>query len=266
MRRWGQFIGFLALLVFLIPALPAQEEKKDADKAAEKKDAAKTDAEKKDPEKKDAEKKTEAKKDAEKKAEKKEVEKVEYGTVLPPTKLVRIADNSAREFAVEMQEIDPERVVQLKIWMMQQQVQMAQQRDPRAAAQQRLQYQVQLAQKQAREIYKPVAKEMRAVENIKVRTMFLPVQFDDNGNPKKWTQKDIRAFKGNSTLPGYPAELDALKIGQVVQCYLAKQQPKSVAKGPALKKKFEDEEEAAAGETRPEVVMIVVLQEAQPQR
>ena len=53
MKRMGLFIGFLAVLAFMLPGLPAQDEKKKEVDKTEKKDPDKKDADKKDPDKKD---------------------------------------------------------------------------------------------------------------------------------------------------------------------------------------------------------------------
>src|SRR4051812_30389950 len=133
MRTMGRSIAFLALLLFLLPALTAQEKKdadkkEDAKKVEEKKDAkdpAKKD-ESKDPEKKEPEKKAEEKKE---KAKKKEEEKVEYGQKIT-TKIISMRPESNHEFTVEMQEIDPERVYQFNQWKTQRMIQIAQQTNP----------------------------------------------------------------------------------------------------------------------------------------
>src|SRR5581483_5843603 len=96
--------------------------------------------------------------------------------------------------------------------------------------------------------------EVRAADNIKVRSLAPPVEYDDRGNLKKYTQKDLIALKGNSKLPGYHAEFEILRPGQVVDIYLARPQPAT------KKKKLVDDEDPNMLQ-RPEVVLIVVVAE-----
>src|SRR5437899_8182941 len=73
--------------------------------------------------------------------------------------------------------------------------------------------------------------ELDAPENMKVRTMVLPVEVDDKGKPRKLTEKEKRELKGpDPMLPGYTGDFDSLKPDQIVEVYLAKQPPKSKAK------------------------------------
>jgi hypothetical protein len=266
MKLLGTMIAFLALSVLLLPALTAQDAKKDDAKKDEvKKDEAKKD-EKKDPEKKDeAKKDKDEKKDPEKnkgepKTEKKKEEKLVYGQVLNGKRLARIADNSAREFAIDMPELDPMKVFQFQQWQQQQMLSIAQQTNPQQRAQQMFNYQRDLAMKQAnpQTLHNMKPFDLRAVEDIKIRTMFPPVQYDDQGNLIKWTPKKIAEMRAKDKLPGFAAELDALKVGQYVDVYLAKQAP--MAKTPLPKKKGVDDDIPAI--VRPDVVMIVVIQEA----
>lgn len=97
--------------------------------------------------------------------------------------------------------------------------------------------------------------ELRAADNIKVRASFPPTEYDDKGNLKRWTAKELQALKGKSKLPGYPAEYDALRPGQGIQVYLAKALAPKRPKG--LKTDDGDVEVM-----RPEVVMIVIVKEA----
>jgi hypothetical protein len=92
--------------------------------------------------------------------------------------------------------------------------------------------------------------DFQAADDMKVRIMYPPPAFDEKGNLKKYTAKELRELKGNdSTLPGYAAEMDALKSGQIVTVYLAKQQPK--------KKKDKDDLE----DDKPSIRMIVIQAE-----
>lgn len=274
MKALGLMITVFALAVCLLPGLTAQEkkaddakaEKKDA-KAADKKDTEKKDAtkkdENKDPEKKTAEKKTAEKDEKKKKAEE---ERVVYGQTVV-TKIVSMRPESAHEFSVEMKQLDPERVAAFQLWAQQQQFNLSRNPNPQAL----IQFQIQMQQKQATDIYSNKVVDVRAVDGIKVRSMYPPQVFDDRGNVKKWTAKELAKLKGTSKLKGYPSDMDALKIGQIVELYFAKTTPpvKTAAaglKGKALaKKKIDDDDDPAVAKMQPEVVMIVILAEPMQQ-
>jgi hypothetical protein len=238
--------GFLALAVFLLPALTAQEKKDDA--KAEKKDA--------------GDDKKETVKEKKEKEKKPVEEKPEHGPVVK-TKIISMKPDSARDFTIEVPMPDPQQMFQLQQWQAQQMRHIATAPNPRDYAIRMAQYQQQLAQKQASGAgysMKPV--DVRASENCKVRIMHPPVQYDDAGNLKKWTKKELDALKGNSKLPGYPADFDMLKSGQFIEVYLAKVHgsPKDKWQGPNDKKgkKKDDDPPEPMPEMRPEVVMIVI--------
>ena len=100
-----------------------------------------------------------------------------------------------------------------------------------ARAQQMAKYQVQLARKN-NEVSSPKDMDLRAADNCKIRSQFPPTEFDDKGRPKVWKQKELSALKGNSKLRGYPADFDRLNVGQTVTAYLAKP-----AKAPAKRRR-----------------------------
>ena len=63
--------------------------------------------------------------------------------------------------------------------------------------------------------------DFQSIENVKVRTMNLPEQFDEKGNPKKYTDKEKAELKGkDKDLPGYEAQPDKLEAGQRVRVTL----------------------------------------------
>ena len=226
MKRLGLVIALLAGLVFVLPSLTAQNEKKDDDKAAKKDDA-------KDPEKKDDEKK---KSDPAK--DKKPVEKLPPFGAKFKTKIMSANGASNREFTVELQEVDPKKVYELNTWKAQQsqsltnaQLALARATTPQARLQAQQGYQravttfsMELAKRQGN-IYTAKPFEVRATEDAKVRTMFLPIVFDDQGFPKKWTEKEKKEFRGETLIPGYPSDFDAIKSGQYVEIYMVKKAP-----------------------------------------
>jgi hypothetical protein len=253
MRWLASAVCLLALIIAALPDLGAQD-KKDAPKA-DKKDGDKKDADKKDADKKDADK-TDAKKTDEKKDAKKEPEdKVVYGQTLT-AKLKRMDANSARDFTIEVAQVDPVKVNMLNLWQMNEMARIMR-TDPRQRGAQMLLYQVNLARKNT-EIYSYKDMDLRAADNCKVRALSPPIEFDDKGRQKVYTNKELTALKGNSKLPGYPADFDRLSAGQTVTVYFSKNKdlPKKDAAAP--KKKNADDDDPA----RPEAVMIVVVKEA----
>src|ERR1043165_5035412 len=89
-------LGLFAILVFLLPALTAQEEKKAPEKTDKKEDDKKG---------------TETKKPEPKKAP----EKLVYGTVFY-TKILNVSPNSPRDITIELMEKDPKKVYEFNVW------------------------------------------------------------------------------------------------------------------------------------------------------
>jgi hypothetical protein len=96
--------------------------------------------------------------------------------------------------------------------------------------------------------------ELSAVDEIVVRTMLPPVEYDDKGKVKKLTPKEIKALKGpDPSLPGFPADFDSLKPNKKVKIYLLKSKESS-------RTKSADKDETKAKE-KPKVKMIVIVSE-----
>jgi hypothetical protein len=58
--------------------------------------------------------------------------------------------------------------------------------------------------------------EVLLTDDTKVRTARPPAAFDDKGNPKKYTDAELKELKGDDNLPGFPADKGALRQGRVV--------------------------------------------------
>jgi hypothetical protein len=249
MKRIGLLIGFLTVLVFLLP-LTAQDAK-DA-----KKDAAKKEVDKKDDAKKD---------------EKKTTEKLVYGGKFR-TKIHGIKGETNREYSIEIQEVDPNKVADVQRWSLTRQQQLSQQyanaikqKDGGAALRNWMRdsnnYQIELSKKN---VYTTKNMDVRAADNAKVRTMIPPIEFDDAGFQKKWTKKELDALRDKTPLllyegekriglaPGFATDFDAIKQGQYVDIYMPK-----AAKKDEKKKKTDDDPPPA--KDRPEFLLIVIL-------
>jgi hypothetical protein len=95
--------------------------------------------------------------------------------------------------------------------------------------------------------------EFVAAEDMKYRMATPPTVFDDKGQPRKMTKKELEELKGpNPKLPGYTAELSDVKSNQIVTVYRAKK---------AAKK----DDKFLKGE-KPEATMILILGDPPPAR
>jgi hypothetical protein len=268
MKRIGLMIAFVAVLAIILP-LTAQDAKKDADK----KD--------KTPLKTDPDAKKDVPKDPEKKDEKKAPSLAKWfkdnagPKVL--TKIVSMKGETNREYTIEIHELDQKKVYDFKQWQAQTLYNLNQQqinigkinpKDFQGRQNALINYNKALAQYQAdlnvrqTQVYTTKNTDVRAHEQAKVRSMTLPVEFDDTGNIKKWTKKEIEERKDKSGLPGYfPSDFDALKAGQHVEMYMAKVAPKK--KDDAKKKKGPDDDDPGTktGAGTPEFLLIVILPE-----
>jgi hypothetical protein len=248
MRWLAAAMTLLALFIVLLSNSIAQDNK----------DPAKDD--KKEEVKKDQDKKDE-KKSAKKEAKREPEEKVVYGTTIT-AKLKRMDPDAARDFTIEVSKVDPNKVSQFENWKVNELSRISRIQNLKDRAQNMSQFQVQMAVKQTNEIYSWTDMDVRASENCKVRTKAPPIEYDDKGNLKKYTQKELNALKGTSKLPGYPSDLDHLTAGQIVTLYMAKTKPGSKIEAASPKKKSADDDSPPP--PRPEVVMIVVEKEAPP--
>ena len=251
MKPFAALVLLFAVAAFLMPGSSAQD-KDDAKKDVEKKDA-------KDDKKGDDKKTDEKKDDTDKKAAAKtktidpEEEKILKGTLPPIKALIKNMDpNSAGEITVQLTFAFPAKVQAANLWRAQQ----LQLKSPP--------YQIMMEFK--KKMSEANIIEVRAGTGMKVRTKFFPMEYDSKGNLKRPTPKEIAAMKGTSKLPGFPAQFDALKAGQIVDLYLAKvpaAPKKSAPAKDAKKKNVDDDIDDMA--LKPEVMMIVVVYEA-PQR
>jgi hypothetical protein len=106
--------------------------------------------------------------------------------------------------------------------------------------------------------------DLQATDEMKVRTLNPPVEFDEKGKPRKYTAKELKEMRGpDRKLPGYTADFESLKIGQIVRVTVARR--KSVLKAmqhpQRVNTKDKDKENDAPLGDRPEVTMIVILAE-----
>ncbi len=114
--------------------------------------------------------------------------------------------------------------------------------------------------------------EFQAREEVKVRTLVLPEQFDDKGNPKKYTKAEKAELRGKDKhLPGYESSLEKLEAGQTVTVTLATVKKKLTtanpkAKDPDLDAAADKDKAADKGkdtEKKMQVRLIVITKEAE---
>jgi hypothetical protein len=250
MKPFAAIVILFSCMLFVLPSLTAQN--KDDDKKAEKKDAK---DDKKADEKKGDEKKDTKKDDAPKKTGGKsksidpEEEKILTETYKITARVAKMDANSAGEFTVQLGQPHPAKVMAAQQWYKQQ----IQQKT--FTYESLNQYKMKMAQ--ASEV------DVRTAANMKVRTMFLPVEYDAKGNMKRWSSKEIAALKGTSKLPGFPSQADAIRSGQIVDLYVAKEPKKTANKDSKNnKKKAAIDDDFDDTTIRLDVLMIVVRIEA----
>jgi hypothetical protein len=73
--------------------------------------------------------------------------------------------------------------------------------------------------------------ELVLAEEVKVRLARLPQAFDDKGNPKRYTPKEMKDLRGPEKLPGFAAERGDLQVGQTVLVQVAVRLQAAPAKG-----------------------------------
>jgi len=60
--------------------------------------------------------------------------------------------------------------------------------------------------------------DFHAGENMVVRNLTLPTEFDEKGKAKKYTEEEKKKLRGNNpSLPGYEGKVENLQVGQIVK-------------------------------------------------
>lgn len=97
--------------------------------------------------------------------------------------------------------------------------------------------------------------DLQTSDTVTVRLANPPVEYDDKGNIKTYTSKELKELKGSDKSWGYPAEFDAVKNGQVVKVILG-----TVKVAPADPKDKDSVKEAQAA-SQPKVRAIYILKD-----
>jgi hypothetical protein len=85
--------------------------------------------------------------------------------------------------------------------------------------------------------------DLRLAEDAKVRTVLPPEAFDEKGNIKVYTAKELKELKGDPKLPGFQAERDAIEVGRTVLVQIGRKVLVPVRKGKGKDKEKAKEEE-----------------------
>jgi hypothetical protein len=135
------------------------------------------------------------------------------------------------------------------------------------------QTQVQIAAQSAaaqRGVEQKSEKMFDAAEDVKVRVAEPPVEFDDKGARKKYTQAQLKEKKGPGNHWGYPGSFDQLAKGQNVKLFLGlkkstvealKKKKKPVTR---TKTKPKDADDEPSDENTPVVFLIHILADPKP--
>jgi hypothetical protein len=101
--------------------------------------------------------------------------------------------------------------------------------------------------------------DLQAADEMVVRRLQPPFEFDDKGKVKKYTSAELAALKGKDrSLPGYAARSEDLQPGQIVKVYLVRKKAKDVGLQPAQKKRA-DGADTLPTFARPGVRMILIM-------
>ncbi|MBY0232052.1 MAG: hypothetical protein K2W96_22440, partial [Gemmataceae bacterium] len=101
--------------------------------------------------------------------------------------------------------------------------------------------------------------EFQASEKVKVRSLVLPETYDEKGEIKKYSAKELADLRGkDKSLPGYESSLEKLEVGQKVKVVLAAAAKKT---GPGSEDKDEPADDKKAEKSK-QARLIVILAEA----
>lgn len=100
--------------------------------------------------------------------------------------------------------------------------------------------------------------EFHAAEDVAVRNLYLPAEYDDKGQLKKMTTEEVKKLKGNPRLPGFEGKMDDLKTGSTVVIVMSRTMPAK----PVNKDKDKDPEAAEMEKkNRNQVKMVLIAGE-----
>jgi len=98
--------------------------------------------------------------------------------------------------------------------------------------------------------------ELSTVDEVEVRAAKPKPEYDEKGNIKKPTRKELKELKGDPKKPGYKAEFGDVQPDQVIRVQLVK---KKDAPRPAPMRRKKDEEIDPLADNLPQVSSIMIL-------
>lgn len=233
MSRHLRWAGLVLVIAFASTFTAAAQDKKDLDKKVEKKDDKKDD---------------------------KYVKAGDFtGTI------ITLGDNKELTVKVTLKYTEPNPgAIQNHQNYMRRAVEISRNPNPIERNRQMAQLQIDIANNQRnmytlKEVHKDIA--LQPSENLVIRANHPPLAFDDKGNPRKYTDKELKEMRGEGNLPGYKADWDQLRTGQLVTVsYGRKKDAPAVQKGKDLDKDRELERKLLESD-KPIAMMIVIVAE-----
>jgi hypothetical protein len=105
--------------------------------------------------------------------------------------------------------------------------------------------------------FQPKEVELQTTEDLKVRLLHPPAQFDDKGRIKKYTPKELKELKGTDPkLPGYSGDFSDLQTEQIIQVTLVRKKGEPPVK--PVGKKGKDADMELLKDELPPISLIVV--------
>jgi len=124
----------------------------------------------------------------------------------------------------------------------------------RAQKAQRLAADLQRAQNSVKTVTQHKDFDVETTTDARVRLQDPPVQYDEKGNVKKYTSKELQELKGDPKLIGYAADWDSLKEGQTVKLTLSHKHDKAADKN--------KDNKDARDDNKPRASLILVIKDA----
>ncbi len=102
-----------------------------------------------------------------------------------------------------------------------------------------------------------------AAPNYKVRWAKLPTAFDEKGNPKTYTDEEIKELRGtDKNLPGYEAKTDDLSSGQKIRVTLAVAPTKKKVETASKESTDKAETSPSPPDPKTQVKVIVIVEDS----
>jgi hypothetical protein len=191
-------------------------------------------------------------------------EKFDYGAQVVG-KLTRL-EGSTKNFTVQVTyaEPDPGRIVDNQNHYNRRMAEISNERNPLNRQRQLIELQADMARRQANAYNKKTRDiDFDVDEKLKVRIVQPATEYDDKGKPKTYTKAELKALKGpDTTLPGYMAEYEQLRAGQIVKVFVAKQKQEKTKPAAKTDPKTLDPEFMV---DRPKAVMVLIMADPPPQ-